>query len=221
MTTVHRVQVKCGNCGHASEQTVVMSTNAFGAPDLDTRPPEMARSTLPFYVQVCPSCGYCASDLSDPLATGVEEVLLSSEYEDLLKLCDLPVLAREFLCLSLIYAQMQKFNGAGWACLRSAWVCDDLLDAEGAMGSRIRALEHFARAAAEGQRYMTNAIEEDVLRLDLMRRAERFDDALALCQRIEESAPAGLLAEIVAFQRNLIERRDTDAHTIEEARGRP
>ena len=221
MTTVHRVEVKCGNCGHASEQIVVMSTNAFGAPDLDTRPPEMARSTLPFYVQCCPSCGYCARDLYDTLASGVEDVLHSSEYEDLLKLCDLPLLAREFLCLSLIYAHMSKFNGAGWACLRSAWVCDDHQDVEGAVGSRLRALAFFDRAAEEGLRYMTNALEEDVLRIDLLRRAEQFDAALELCQRVQESAPAGLIGEIVAFQRHLITQRDTAAHTIEEARGRP
>ena len=43
-TTLGRIDVTCTVCSAKSEQTVIGSTNAFGAPDLDLRPPEMQRS---------------------------------------------------------------------------------------------------------------------------------------------------------------------------------
>lgn len=37
---------KCAVCGKESEQITLASTNTFGSPDLDLRPPEMKRSTM-------------------------------------------------------------------------------------------------------------------------------------------------------------------------------
>jgi len=41
MTTIHQEQVSCAVCGSAQMVMELGSTNAFGAMDLDTRPPEM------------------------------------------------------------------------------------------------------------------------------------------------------------------------------------
>ena len=47
MTTVDEAKRKCALCGETSTHIEVMSTNTFGGvPDLDTRPPEMMRSTF-------------------------------------------------------------------------------------------------------------------------------------------------------------------------------
>jgi hypothetical protein len=57
MTTLYREKSRCAVCGIATEYTSIGSTNAFGSPDLDTRPPEMQRSTIFAWVQRCPECG--------------------------------------------------------------------------------------------------------------------------------------------------------------------
>ena len=63
MTTLPR-EMTCAVCGAPSTQTVVSSASAFGASDLDTRPPEMVRSGLRYEVQECPSCGYCSENIA-------------------------------------------------------------------------------------------------------------------------------------------------------------
>ena len=63
MSTFLQITQICAVCKHKSSATIVASTNAFGAPDLDMRPPEMRRSTMHFWVSTCPKCGYTASDI--------------------------------------------------------------------------------------------------------------------------------------------------------------
>jgi hypothetical protein len=55
--------VGCHVCGKASPQFGIGSTNAYGYADLDSRPPEMRRSTIGYWVHRCPVCGCCAADL--------------------------------------------------------------------------------------------------------------------------------------------------------------
>ncbi|MBR4908658.1 MAG: hypothetical protein IKZ43_06585 [Acidaminococcaceae bacterium] len=46
MTTMFRQKYKCAVCGAEQEFYGIASTNSFGSPDLDLRPPEMQRSTM-------------------------------------------------------------------------------------------------------------------------------------------------------------------------------
>lgn len=62
-----------------NQYTDIGSTNEFGSPDLDTRPPEMRRSTIFAWVQRCPQCGYCACDVSKA-PSQAEALVRSSEY---------------------------------------------------------------------------------------------------------------------------------------------
>ncbi len=65
MTTLEDTEVTCAICAKKSKHTTVGSTNAFGAPDLDLRPPEMERSTMEFWLQECPSCGYVSYEIDE------------------------------------------------------------------------------------------------------------------------------------------------------------
>ena len=46
MTTLVTEERKCVLCGKTNKHEIWISTNGFGAADLDTRPPEMMRSTI-------------------------------------------------------------------------------------------------------------------------------------------------------------------------------
>ena len=54
MTTLDKAIVTCAICGEDAEQIEIGSTNAFGSPDLDLRPPPMKRQTMAFWMQACP-----------------------------------------------------------------------------------------------------------------------------------------------------------------------
>ena len=62
MTTIFEEENHCSVCGSKSVQAVIRSTNTMGPPDLDTRPAEMERSTINYWIQTCPSCGFCYPD---------------------------------------------------------------------------------------------------------------------------------------------------------------
>lgn len=54
MTTMYEEDFESYVCGTKSNHMAIGSTNSFGSPDLDTRPPEMARSTIYQFIQRCP-----------------------------------------------------------------------------------------------------------------------------------------------------------------------
>ena len=73
------IERMCAICGKMSEQMVLASTNRFGPPDLDLRPPEMERSTMEWWIQECPYCCYVAKDISDETSI-TKEWLKNREY---------------------------------------------------------------------------------------------------------------------------------------------
>lgn len=101
MTTLYEEKARCAVCGTETEFTGIASTNAFGSPDLDTRPPEMQRSTIFAWVQCCPECGYCSSDISKVPSQAVS-VVHSPEYGKQLTDSTYPELANGFLCKAII-----------------------------------------------------------------------------------------------------------------------
>jgi ribosomal protein L37E len=101
MTTMDNISVECCVCGTKSIHLSVGSTNAFGYPELDTRPPEMERSTIYHMIQRCLSCGYCSSDLSTCLGD-TEAFVKSKNYQDILSTPSIPEEAASYLASSYI-----------------------------------------------------------------------------------------------------------------------
>ena len=80
MSKISIMERKCSVCGATNEFRVLLSTNTFGGgPDLDLRPAEMKRSTMPVWVQECPECGFISGDVTD-LSTVTREWLQSEQY---------------------------------------------------------------------------------------------------------------------------------------------
>src|SRR5712692_6889563 len=149
MTTLIRVECKCGVRGLTSQQDEIGSTYVIGSPDLDMRPPPLKRAFIHAWIQACPFCGYCSSDISKcvPLTS---EIVRSDAYQRQWERSDYPDLANEFLCWSMIQEKpwelvsalreiaggekarvetiqerAERLISAGWASLHAAWVCDD------------------------------------------------------------------------------------------------
>jgi len=68
MTTIQKRTFKCTVCGIEERYNIVFSSSTLGSPDLDLRPAEMKRSTMEFWIQECPKCGYVSKTVSeDPI----------------------------------------------------------------------------------------------------------------------------------------------------------
>jgi hypothetical protein len=212
MTVFGSKSVQCGNCGESSEHPVLMSTNAFGSPDLDLRPPEMERSTMDTWLKLCPACGYCAPNLTQPPADPA--VIQSKAYRDALGAADFPELARRFLAFAVATGPLDPGTTAQ-AYLQAAWVCDDAGRPEQAAESRRQSAAWFRRCkpfSGDEEGASMGAVLVDVLR-----RCGQFAEASAECQASMASPGAtGVIRQALEYQQWLIDCRDTVSHELSE-----
>ena len=220
MTTLAETAVPCPVCRTVTVQIEIGSTNCFGSPDLDLRPAEMERSTMPYWVWGCASCGYVWNPLNEdetaPDAEAVRSVLAEPRYQALRAGQDYPELARDFLCHGLLFEQRGSLGNAGWAALRAAWACDDEDELRAAEGCRLMVLELWDRAAAAGEEIHEREAEA-ALRADVARRAGLFDRARTEALAGLEVADDDVITAVLQFELELIGRKDSAAHTVAEA----
>lgn len=220
MTTSMPVSVRCALCGELSTQMALSSTSSFGPPDLDLRPQGPARWSLPFRVQRCPRCGYCAESIGQR-TPGAGRTVASVIYRDVLENARMPALARHFFCAALVAEAAERRGDAARRFTDAAWACDDAGAAEQARICRQRAAEMLASALAWGDVPTESAVVRGVL-ADLLRRAGRYDEALAALGAGEalldpdDEEHAGT-ATVLGFIRELAEAGDDEAHSVVEA----
>ncbi len=220
MTTMFPNEVTCCVCGTRSTQMMIGSTNAFGSPDLDTRPPEMERSTIKYRVQRCPSCYYCAPDLSecDPNAS---HIIKSPGYETIVTNKSIPEVAASFLALSYENQQMKNFSESAWRAIEAAWICDDENNDEAARECRETAISLIEEGKTHTQYIADEPGASEAITIDLMRRAGMFREAMDLTVETKTQNMKEIIKQVIAFEEELISIRDTDTHTISEASGIP
>ena len=181
MTTMHQEKVKCCVCGKKSNHDVVGSSYSHGSSDLDTRPPEMTRSTIYYSIQSCPSCGYCASDLSE-CSGDVKFHVESKEYQEIIGNKAIPKVAASFLALSYEKQQTHQYSESAWAAIHAAWICDDKNKQKASKECRKKAISMIENANAYSQNMGDQAGATEALTIDLMRRAGMFEQALKLAE---------------------------------------
>ena len=218
MTTIRDELVTCAVCGDETPVTVLDSTNTFGPPDLDLRPAEMARSTIFAWVQRCSACGYAAPSI-DEAPPGTREVVESPAYRAQLADADLPELARSFLCSSTIFEEQGEEAAAARNAIEAAWVCDDENLPEAGTRCRLRAVELLRESEAEGEGLYPDSSTDYAVIVDLLRRAGRFEEAVAQADAALGDAE-GEVGAVLAFSRSLALARDSGSYTVADATGR-
>ncbi len=217
MTTFYQKSVTCAICNHSQIVKGIASTNSFGSSDLDTRPPEMKRSTMFTWVQVCPSCGYCADDLQNENLKA-PAIIKKNKYKQQLNNPNYPDLANAFLCKALIESRCGDFAKATWSLLHAAWACDDREKKAQAVQCRQDAVKMLLRAERKKQILMNHRQEETLLLIDLLRRSGQFTltkQVIASRRQLLIDDPS--LFPILKFQSQLIEKEDWACYTITDA----
>ncbi len=116
--------LQCAVCDQQSRHTLLYSQSSFWpdfGPALDTRPSELQ---LEFCIQVCPSCRYCARDISQGIP-GAAGIVASPAYREQFESTKYPEVANRFLCWGMILQAAGDLAMAGWANTLAAWHCDD------------------------------------------------------------------------------------------------
>ena len=201
------VERVCYVCGKMSKQTVLVSTNRVGSPDLDLRPPEMERSTMAWWIEECPHCGYAAPDLSEKTAI-TKEWLNNGQYIS----CDgrnfANTLAERFYKHYLISSANADNKAAFYAVLHAAWASDDVDDIINAIYSRKKALELFQKLVFADDEEETYSL----MRADLLRRTGQFE--LLIKEYEKKTFSDKLLNKIAVFQVEKAKQRDTACYTV-------
>ncbi len=221
MTSLYDEDVVCGVCGESSKQKVIGSTNTFGgSPDLDTRPPEMARSTIYYEIQRCPSCGYCSDEISECLPDA-ETIIASDGYHNILNNENLPNSASEFMAFSYLQQQCGEFAGAAWSAISAAWICDDYENEQESRRCRIQGLSMIKNAEANSQEFAEEPGAAQAVTIDIMRRAGMFEGAMKLAKKsLQAGDMPGIIKDVIKFEMELIGSKDTGLHTVAEAQER-
>ncbi|MFH1147949.1 MAG: tetratricopeptide repeat protein [Pseudomonadota bacterium] len=216
MTTFNKRKVRCSICGTEAEYLGISSTYTFGSPDLDTRPPKMQRSTIIAWVQRCPKCGYCASDVSTARPEA-QAVVIGQEYKDQLNDPTYPKLAASFLCKAILDREFKDFAAATWALIHAAWACDDSDQTEEAMACRQKAADMLVIAEEHGQQVADQDGASTAMLVDLLRRSGQLEQARITIAARRSSITADIIALILDFQTGLLDRNDISCHTIDDA----
>lgn len=217
MTTTYSEQAKCAICGTTAMYDYLGSTNRMGSSDLDGRPAEMERSTMGFWIHICSKCHYVAPKISDEVE-GAKEVVESEDYKAQLNREYYYKLANLFLCQAMILRHAGQLGKSGMACLHAAWVLDDCgwSHHDFAVECRKLASCDIRQATQLGQPFTKDGFGEVIL-IDILRRSEQFDDASTLCTEAITGVEKDPLAlKILAFQRDLIEKKDIECYTVDD-----
>jgi hypothetical protein len=215
MTTFEAQKQTCGVCGVTVETNILTSTNEFGSPDLDLRPPEMKRSTMIFWLNECPSCHYVAPDITKA-PENVLDVLKSPEYQEYLSNVSIPDLANKFIRNSLLLKD--DTEKCGMSKLHAAWICDDknLPDLASKLRSDSADVLFALRPLHDNEENMTIG----AILVDVLRRSGRFNEAIEIIQELTNLSIVkshDIVPQVLDFQMNLCETKDQNNYKISDA----
>lgn len=194
----------CGVCGNPV-RAAFRAPQPEIAPDLDMRPGEPARSTLPDWVQVCSKCHAAAPDLA-ALPGSARAVVESDAYRMLSTTGSEETLP--FRRWAMICEQAGNRAEQAEALLQAAWAADDAA----AMSEPAKLRGAVADLWAD-----TTDVELGLRRLDVLRRAGQFDAAAEWVRVLTERGPDELAGTLIAFQQARIAQRDIGRHLISSA----
>jgi len=208
MINVEERNISCAVCGSICTQYHVISADRIGCIDLDLRPPPPARFTLPYQVQECPSCGYCAPDIT----IGDDELIFiirEGEYLDYLNNQDLPDLVRRFLMSAYVHGRREQYEAAFHDTLKASWACDDLQLAKLASACRRQAIDWMIKGKDMGSSFWTeNGLYELVL-ATLYRRVAEFQKGMDIVETGLRIVTDPILIRALEFTKSRISRWDT------------
>jgi hypothetical protein len=230
MTTRLRITATCSQCGEDSEHIMIGSTSYFGRPDLDLRPPRLARSTIDCWVQECPHCRFVSPDIEEA-EPGATEVMAGEAWARILQ--DSPplpsrprgrVLSRDGLMNAfqrrvLLDQHAGHHKTAAQRALHAAWAADDIEAQNLARDRRREAAALFESILAADTGFTAEERPNIALVLcDVLRRAGDWTAAGVRCDELSSYGDPTLIP-IAAFERRLIDARDDDAHSLDEIAG--
>lgn len=200
---------RCAVCGAGSRQQPFRPDRPEQAPDLDLRPGEPVRSTMPRWLQQCPSCGYAAPDITRAHPAAAQAVA-AAPFRALMAEASYPPLARRFLAWAHVLEETGALHAAAEATLQAAWVADDLGRADLARLWRLEAVALWRNGPSLDP-------EQTIRVIDALRRAETWGDAAATATALRAGDIPEAVAQVIGLELRLIAAQDAGRHSVATA----
>lgn len=219
MTTLYNSTVKCPNCGTLNTVHSIGSTNAFGPGDLDTRPPEMARSNILYGVESCTKCGLSAGSLGSVDKPGLD-FFKSGEFREKHDSVHFEGLAENYWTAYLLAIKAGALDEAIYHILRAAWASDDRGMDETAKKAREIMLDTLKEHGKEPSYLIQNEpFAGYLMSADINRRAERFEEAIRLAGHVAENDD-DFIGSLARLEIELCENKETGCYMVNGERRR-
>jgi len=199
----------CAVCGTTSRQAPFRPGPPEQAPDLDLRPGEPVRSTMPRWLQQCPHCHYAAPAI-DQAHPAAAQAVAAAPFRALIAEGGHPPLARRFLAWAHVLEETGALHAAAEATLHAAWVADDLGRTELARSWRLEAVALWRSGPPLDA-------EQTIRVIDALRRAQAWDDAQHSVQALLETTPPEAVMQVASLELRLIGDQDAGRHTVASA----
>lgn len=209
MTTCDERTVKCANCGKKQKVSMLMSTNTMGPCDFDLRPAPMKRYTLSMCIEFCEKCEYGSHDIGSISEKG-KDVLGTKEYHDFIHSFVESKTVMAYLGDYYIKKEEGRYREAYYAMKSVSWLLDDKRSAK-AKEARILALECFDKCSER-----EFPIDEHIAKTDILRRAGKFDEAIAFAKELLTKVNNDLLVKILECEIKYASDKDTRCHSLGE-----
>lgn len=210
MSRFKKITKKCAVCGREQEFTVLMSSNSHGCMDLDTRPPQMMRSTLPYQIEICKSCYYANTDIEELSTESIKNIMKMEEYQDISNL-SISNTSIAYLLSGLIYYEIGDYEKSAFLYLKAAWTLDDAHDIALSTKARVRSYRSFSKYLES-----EDNINYKIIIVDLFRRCKSFDRAISAAEELLKIVTDEFLRKILLYQIKLSKAEDSSCHTVGE-----
>ena len=199
------------------------STNSFGSPDLDLRPPQMQRGTMGEWVQQCPACGYVSGKIDNDPGKVTKKWLKSKAYTHSDGIDFRSGLADQFYKFYKISILNDNTEKAFFALLHAAWACDDCEDTANAVRCRSMAVPLLNQVTEELTSGQGDPEEDDsdkkdnllLIKADLLRRSGQFETLLS--EYASRHFENEIMNKVLAFQLAKASEKDTACYTVQYA----
>ena len=203
------------------------STNSFGHPDLDLRPPQMRRDTMGEWIQQCPACAYISGKIDNDPGKVTKKWLKPKGYTHSDGIEFKSGLADRFYKFYKISFLNENTESAFFALLHAAWARDDCEDTANAVRCRSMAiplLSQVAEKPTSGQGDPEeDGCEDDsdkkdnllLIKADLLRRSGQFETLLS--EYASRNFKNEIMNKVLAFQLAKAAEKDTACYTVQDA----
>ncbi|AKF85429.1 hypothetical protein MFUL124B02_12520 [Myxococcus fulvus 124B02] len=214
--------VTCAVCANESKHRPPRHSTSRELPELDGRPEGQAFSNLRLNLHVCPTCGYCAEDLSTAHPSA-DDVVRSEAYRALSNGLGRAIAVRQVLRRVMLADATGDHDDAVSARLLAAWVLEICEKAKPARQYFSEAADLMLAAPPPAHWEPSGDVDwkgwRGLQRVDVLRRANRHDEALREVARVREVRTSALVDRLLTFEEAAIAQGDTESRTVREGLG--